>query len=252
MLLRVFILVFALILGLTTGYLGYYKWTPPERNRESLFCPAKCQDRILRHDRSEVECCACRAKPEWELESNPSEVSNLYAEYFSRRRYAKIIDLNGVKNQYKLSHKRCVLSKIPDNICDFPGITILDLECNFIEDIGDISCLVMLDTLILNNNMLAELRNTTFYGLAKLRVLNLSHNIIKTIEPYSLSHPSFGMLEIDISDNSMRELEFSNFLLMKPFCSLDLSNNHISRLLNEGGFRLDVNSDKFTDGGWLI
>ena len=249
MLMQVFILVFAFILGATTRYPGHYRWTPPEHNRTSLFCPTMCQDPILRHGQPEVECCACRSKPEWELESN--EMSYLYVEYFSRRGYANIIDLHGVNKQYKLLHVRGVLSRIPDNICDFPGIIILNLEGNLITDIGNISCLVMLYTLILKNNMLTELRNTTFHRLAELRVLDLSHNNIETIEPYSLSHPSIGMLEMDISDNSMRELEFSNFLLLKSFCRLDLSNNHISRLVNEGGFRLDVNSDKFTDGGMV-
>ena len=72
------------------------------------------------------------------------------------------------------------------------------------------------------------------------------------MEPYSLSHPSFGMLDMDLSYNDIKHLDFSNFVLKNAFCKLDLSNNHITDLINNADFRIDVNIDDFVDGGMVL
>ena len=99
---------------------------------------------------------------------------------------------------------------------------------------------------------LSILRNETFLGLHELRVLDLSENDIVHIEPYALSHSSLGMLDMDISYNSMNEFDFSNILLRKTFCELDLSHNKLTTIVNEAGFQLDDFIGEFEDGGMVL
>ena len=131
---------------------NYYEWTPPKQNRTRLFCPDMCQDPILRSDRPESECCACRAKPEWEIFLYPVLTGDLSIEYVSRRNLAKVLNLYSEMQQYQLIHIGGVLSRLPDNICNFDKIIILNLEGNVLTEIGNISCLLRLDTLILKSN----------------------------------------------------------------------------------------------------
>ena len=69
--------------------------------------------------------------------------------------------------------------KIPVNICTFSSKLVkIELIYNFIYQIGNISCLLCLDTLNLSHNNIKYLGNGTCDVLKNLRVLRLTHNDI--------------------------------------------------------------------------
>ena len=50
------------------------------------------------------------------------------------------------------------------------------------HEIGNVSCFTNLDTLIMKDNLITFVSNATFKGMSKLRIVDLSYNIIKHID----------------------------------------------------------------------
>jgi Leucine-rich repeat (LRR) protein len=125
----------------------------------------------------------------------------------------------------------------------------IELIYNFIYQIGNISCLLCLDTLDLSHNNIKYLGNGTCDGLTNLRVLRLTHNDITTLEPSTLVGSSLQIHHADLSHNSMAMVEISNLVSENKFCEFDFSSNKITEMINTNNFKIDPT--KTYKGGFL-
>lgn len=169
-------------LSITGAFPGYFKLADENNpNRTNLFCPDNCKEH---HD----SCCACRAKPLWELDNNIIDDLNL--EYVNRRGYAVIYSDKAGKirtSQFlKIKHSNGFLAFLPKNLCSFRNIVEIDFSHNLFTSVGNLSCLLSLDTLDMSYNRITHVSNATFTGLSLLRNVDLSHNLISRIEPYMI------------------------------------------------------------------
>ena len=97
----------------------------------------------------------------------------------------------------RLYHRAGFLNRIPSNVCDFSSKLVkIELINNEMFEIGNISCLLSLDTLDLSHNKITFIGNETFINLTNLRVLKVAYNGLKTLErPPSLGiHYRYSML----------------------------------------------------------
>lgn len=105
---------------------------------------------------------------------------------------------------------------------------------NRISEINLIFCLSSLDMLGLSYNLISAIDNTAFYGLTQLRIINISHNNLKTIDNWwfvtSEGGLFFYLAEIDVS-----HLAPSHF-----FCKFDFSSNKLDRLVSKENFDIDL------------
>lgn len=140
------------------------------------------------------------------------------------------------QNISKLVHTRGFLTHIPGNLCQISDLVEVDLSWNKIMTLENINCMERLDTLILRNNLVTYLSNSTLLGMTELRILDLSDNVLTVIEPNTISDPSLGMLHIIFKDNSLTSVDITNVVIDTPFCTADFSNNAIKELVNDIGW----------------
>ena len=142
------------------------------------------------------------------------------------------------------------LSKIPFNICTFSSKLVkLELIYNFIYQIGNISCLLCLDTLDLSHNNIKYVGNGTFDGLTNLRVLRITHNDVITPEPSTPVGSSLQIHHADLSHNNMDVVDISNLISKNNFCEFDFFSNKITEIINTKNFKIDPT--KTYKGGFL-
>lgn len=126
----------------------------------------------------------------------------------------------------------------------------LDLSQNEISIFENISCLMNLDTLLLARNEISHVKNETFSGLSLLRVLDLSDNVIKVLEPNTLSDTSLFLHNVNFRKNQMQTIDITNVVIENPFCKIDYTENKITDLTNEASFQIDPNK-VYGDGGFI-
>lgn len=196
------------------------------------------------------DCCACYAKPHWEI-SGGRTPSLLMIEYRRRDGIATLLENDEDRNEYyQIYHKNGFLSKIPFNICTFSSKLVkIELTYNFIYQLGNISCLLCLDTLDLSHNNIKFIGNRTFDGLTNLRVLRITHNNLTTLEPSTLVGSSLQIHHADLSHNNMAVVEMSNLISENKFCKFDFSSNKITEIINTNNFKIDPT--KTYKGGFL-
>lgn len=226
---------------------NYEMWEPKHANRSNYMrCPKSlCTIDPLITTWTKEECCVCNAKPKWEVPSD--NTVKLQVEYIRRNGKAEIIDKN-IKNDYlSVHHSHGFLTKLPINICKFSNIVTIDMKYNEISEIGNISCLLFLDTLNLSYNRIHNIGNDTFHGLSYLRVLNVAHNGLKTLEPAAITRADLQIFHVDISHNNLKTVEFSNMISETDFCTIDFTSNKIKEIVNTNNFKIDRN--KIYHGG---
>ena len=74
----------------------------------------------------------------------------------------------------------------------------------------NVNCLKRLDTLILKNNWITSLSNLTLIGMTELRSIDLSYNLLTTIDPTAISDPSLGMLNANFKEHSFATIDITN------------------------------------------
>ena len=234
---------------------NHYQWNPPKRNRTDLYCPLRpCKNvpDVNNNDitgSSEISCCNCRSIPYWELIGN--ETSFPVVEYTTRRGHAQLVLNENQSLPYQVViHTNGELTAIPDNKCLFSGIVEIDFSRNAILDVGDISCLEMLDTLNLSRNKIKYISNKTFAGLEYLRNVDFSYNEIKSIQVNTLSRPEVGLFRANFDYNNMETVDVSNFVIEKSFCSITYNHNNLNGLINDGNLTLDTNKT-YGRGGYV-
>ncbi|CAC5423133.1 unnamed protein product [Mytilus coruscus] len=222
------------------------KWNPPFVNRTDLLCPSDhCTLDPTLHVRTKNECCTCWAEPSWKFDPLTHA---LVLEYIRRGGTSQLIGDTTITNS-RLVHNKGFLSQLPKNVCDFVNIVEIEATYNQISSIGNISCLQMLDTLDLSYNTIDSIENSTFKNLPLLRELRLSHNGIKTMEPYALAGTTMSIFLADLSSNNMTKIDLSNLVPENRFCRYDFSSNKIVEIVNEQNFQINVN--KIYHGGFV-
>lgn len=164
----------------------------------------------------------------------------LIIEYVSRRGKFDIMSDGSNLKINRFVHRHGLVTEIPSQLCDFTNIVKIDLSYNFVKFIENIECLPNLSTLILKFNNISEIKNTTFSNSKNLRILNLSFNQIKSLEPNSLIHLNPNGCFYDFSFNSLTEVDISNVLMARHFRNLSYRNNNITDIVNQQKFSLKV------------
>ncbi|KAK3091156.1 hypothetical protein FSP39_017570 [Pinctada imbricata] len=205
---------------------GYFLWKEEGQPiKRDVLCPESCrlegnQDIVRR-------CCACQSKPVWELTSS-SVLSPLDFERIDIPGKNRIEYDGRIDNETFLTfeHRGAFLTELPENMCDFSSnFVVIDVAYNSISQIYNIECLWRLDTLDLSYNKLTILANETFLNMSNLRILDVSHNNIKSMEPGFFHGTSRSIYKVNLSFNHFNKMDVSNVIYPNAtFCSLNYSN----------------------------
>lgn len=96
------------------------------------------------------------------------------------------------------------------------------------------------------------LSNTTFLHLKFIRVIDLSHNRLKYIEPGFLINMNGSLFKFDVSYNYLTTLDITNILWTQIiFCKADFSHNSINSFTNILNWKSQYNST-FSFHGALV
>ena len=136
------------------------------------------------------------------------------------------------------------MKEIPNNLCDFTSVILLDLSHNRLSQLRPLSCLEVLNTLDVSHNRLTFIENTTFEGMTKLRSIDLSHNLIRDIEPFTFQQSNIHILSLNVEHNLLTSVEWSNVFFLKPFCIVSYANNRISDITNRDRIYPDLKTFK--------
>ncbi|KAL3871124.1 hypothetical protein ACJMK2_039143 [Sinanodonta woodiana] len=227
----------------------FEQWSPRNSHRTDLFCSKSCEK--SRYDSYE-QCCCCESKTCSELIPPSCQVTDtvLHIEYVEA--VGESILLQKPRETYTtnfvVQHVDGYMRKFPQNLIQFRNITRIDFSRNRITEIGNITFLSDLSELILEGNKIRQISNRTFHGLVKLRTINLSRNFIKDIDPNTISS-GLNIFSLDISYNSLTELDITNLIPEGPTCELVYNYNPIQSIVNRLGFEFNV-SKQYGDG-WI-
>ncbi|XP_060083908.1 protein toll-like [Ylistrum balloti] len=188
--------------------------------------------------------CVCRTRTLWDK----FDLTPLDVEYTTVRGSSVVSGRDDIKA--RLEHTDGYLNALPSNICQYQLLLYIDVSNNRIKEIGNISCLSQLDTLDLSENRISLINNHTFQGLVSLRKLHLARNRISYIEPYSWSHQTSSILEIQLDDNELLNIDVTNVIINRPFCELSYVRNKIENVVNEAGWKLTA-ADTIVQGGMV-
>ncbi|XP_069121145.1 protein toll-like [Argopecten irradians] len=221
---------------------SYIDWSPGVGPHKDLLCSTTCID-----DR----CCSCNSTSKWELGQEP--VGNIFVEYtglgivsaelvsvsnFSEYNYLQVIHVNGR------------LRALPRNICDFERLVKVNFANNQIEVIGTINCLQMLDTLVLSGNRISHISNKTFVDMPALRVLDLSDNILTTLDANTFTSNTTNIFHVDFSNNVLKSVDLSNVIRENHlYCHMNFENAIHGTFTNVYNITLDP--DKHYNSGGM-
>lgn len=132
------------------------------------------------------------------------------------------------------------LQSLPDNMCDFPGITAIRLTGNQILDLPNLSCLSGLATLELSKNKLTSLKAISLTGNRKLMYVDLSFNHITYIETGVLELSTFHT--ISLKGNFLISLDVRDLVITRPFGLIDISNNQVEIIVNSEDWKVNLSA----------
>ncbi|CAC5367127.1 unnamed protein product [Mytilus coruscus] len=228
-------------------------------NRSDLHCPKEfeSQDYLnkMRFENS-LECCTCKAQPLWTVEGNLNgklnftNVGHLNVFFVIHDIELKTIDHDAYFNYLIYTYGN--LTAFPISVCNFNITVYIDLSFNHITDIRNISCLSILDTLLLAGNKIQSLIADKFHGMKHLRRVDVSFNQITKLEPKFFLHMAGSMFNFDISYNNMTEIDVTNIVWtrQKYFCIVNFSHNALNEITNPSNFSFQQEL-KFGCGGYL-
>ncbi|KAK3103539.1 hypothetical protein FSP39_019997 [Pinctada imbricata] len=153
------------------------------------------------------------------------------------------IDRGDNSNFTKVEHTFGRLRRLPINTCDFSNLVKIDFAHNRIETVSNISCLVIIEVIVLSHNEIKFISNTTLSSLRRLRHLNLSFNSMKTIDPNSLQGQDRSIFYINLSNNELETIDVTNVIFKNNYCEIDYDNNsQVQSFGNPTGFTVDRNT----------
>uniref|UniRef100_A0A8C4WX35 Leucine rich repeat containing 3 n=1 Tax=Eptatretus burgeri TaxID=7764 RepID=A0A8C4WX35_EPTBU len=104
----------------------------------------------------------------------------------------------------------------------WPFAPSFDLITNSVYTIQIMQCLPANTTLLsLRSNHIAELHNNAFLGLAWLRELDLSDNVVETVYPSAFQGLQDSLLFLNLSGNQLQTLSKIAFQQLKASIRLD-------------------------------
>ncbi|XP_052782803.1 protein toll-like [Mya arenaria] len=217
---------------------GYFAWGTGSRT--PLCCPESC-----RSDEDLDRCCACAALPCWEhrkLNNDfkcPETLGSIHLEILDIFGTSKLIKIDNATIQ-ELDYSNQRLTKLPDNICDYSDSLVkLDMSNNKIKNISQIKCLVNLDSLRLDNNLITEVRNDTFSVMKNLRLLTMANNKnLKKLEPNTLDIGEQNIYISDFSQNYFDSVDITNVFMPGLFCKVNMSDGIIGDITNENDYKI--------------
>ena len=216
-------------------------WNRIDGPAKTLDCPLFC----LSPDRLEENaCCICYGVPVTRA------TSNALIEYIDLKGNSKVIR-SGSKdfgnNTLSLINTKGRMCKLPENVCEF-GIFEMDLSYNMIITLDGLNCLDILDKLTMKGNKITYIANDTFAGMEKLRVLDLSQNEIKYMEPGTLSAQGTEIYYADFSGNSFEVIDLSNIFIENGLrCKTNYTNAINGIVTNQKNMTIKENSS-YTSG----
>ncbi|XP_069121146.1 protein toll-like [Argopecten irradians] len=219
---------------------SYIDWSPEVGPHKDLLCRPFCTD-----DR----CCSCHSQPKWELGNEP--IGDLHVEYSGLGKVsAKLVSVSNLSeyNYLQVIHTHGRLRALPINICNFERLVKINFANNLIESIGTINCLQMLDTLVLSGNRISHISNKTFVDMPALRVLDLSYNILTTLDANTFTSKTTNIFHVDFSNNVLETVDLSNIVNENYlYCKIDFENamkGHFSNVHN-----ITIDPDKHYNSG---
>ncbi|CAC5367115.1 unnamed protein product [Mytilus coruscus] len=187
--------------------------------RGELRCQSSC---------NHIQCCICDSY--YELEDY--DILNLI-KLPDFKSILSLYDTSTFSLEYIILSPNESLHSLPSNICDYPNIARVHLQYNEIKDIDLISCLKLLDTLILHHNLVEYFHKETFLNMTWIREIDLSHNRLKNIEPGFLINVNGNLFKFDVSYNHLTTLDITNILWTQiTFCTANFSHNSINSITN--------------------
>ncbi|XP_052080288.1 slit homolog 3 protein-like [Mytilus californianus] len=207
-------------------------------------CPNSCQQQITKGrtfaGNSVTTCCVEYSRPYWIISKSENLIGFLRLEPTGEDGF--VIVPGGATDTlfYKIFYQQGNLEVIPSSLCEFRKIVDINFSQNQVENIPDIECLHILDTLNLSFNRIERLNNTTFRVLKYLRVLDLSDNKIQYIEPNTFNYRPGSLMKISLCRNFLKSIDFTNLILDYSFDFIQLSSNHISEFTNELYFKFNL------------
>ena len=207
-------------------------------NRSDIQCPSGCSRYSAEMD-AMINCCVCYAKPQW------NDVGNLKIEMTENDTCSALFrnPLN-LYTYYYANYRHGNLTEIPCNTCNFTNIITIDFSFNRISNIDVVSCLLILDTLILKSNAIEYFNKDVFLQMKRIRVIDLSYNRIRSLEPMFLMNVDGFLVNVDLSHNRFRTIDVTNIVWtkQKAFCEVNFSNNMISSITNSLNWACHINS----------
>ncbi|XP_048751875.2 slit homolog 2 protein-like [Ostrea edulis] len=230
------------------GSIIYTNMSLPSHTRPDLLCPKINEDNVNCTPGRKNHICTCFMKPMWK----DSSLKELTIEYINRKGGSRILyDVPGSDSDlYHVSEPNSFLTLLPSNLCSFPNIVKINFTHNKIRKLEDIGCIHRLHSIDLSFNKITNIPSSLFRGLSFLSIVNLSNNDIHSIEPGSFNDETLGLIELDVSHNSMLVLDASNFILPKTFCRISYANNQVHDFSNKAAKPI-TETDKLGDGGYL-
>ena len=148
-----------------------FSWNPKYANRTNMICPTDSNEKQNGLVEGRESWCVCNAIPSWE--TPPDKTQRLMLEYTRRDGSATLYRNQHDSFSYlRLYHRAGFLSRIPSNVCDFSSKLVkIELINNEMFEIGNISCLLSLDTLDLSHNKITFIGNKGNNKITELRTI---------------------------------------------------------------------------------
>ncbi|CAG7668634.1 unnamed protein product [Allacma fusca] len=140
------------------------------------------------------------------------------------------ITLNPSITRLNLRHNK--IKTIDTGFSFYHQLISVDLSHNGLIRIQPLSFSAQskLITLLLNNNKLAKIENTTFGpGMGALSVLNLHDNFLENIEPGTFAH-TYSLEHLDLGKNPIKQLNGSSLQGLTQLRVLKINNNELSEV----------------------
>uniref|UniRef100_A0A8W8K311 TIR domain-containing protein n=1 Tax=Magallana gigas TaxID=29159 RepID=A0A8W8K311_MAGGI len=217
------------------------------QTRNDLKC-AEVNTNNLTCSKFKTQLCACSATAKWMLDG--SKIGFLRLEYLSRKGVSRILRTESTKDVefdlYHLHVPNSFLSLIPNNLCEYPTLVMLNLANNRLMKLNNLGCISRLTKIDFSYNRITEIKKSNFAGLFHLNDLDVSFNKISYIEPGTFN--DLGLINLNVSYNQITILDITHLLLSKTFCKISFANNRIYDFSNGGDNPVKA-SDTVGDGG---
>ena len=144
----------------------------------------------------------------------------------------------------EISAPNCLIQSFPENICQYSGLTILDLSYNQIRQLNNsnFKCLKNLSTLRLNNNLISSINSDSFSNLTNLNYLYLENNKLTDIPNFLFYKHLVNLRTIDLSSNLLTTMELWPTYL-PSIITINLKYNMIQNFTNKFSWFLAASMD---------